>query len=99
MVDQTECMIKRVPFEVFEVNLSGSTMPGSVETFLQQGVIIDAAMFLTGAGAFNKDKVSLLFLTRPTISPLLHLFFGAERTMCDKDILPNTTTLDQKTLS
>eukprot|EP00980_Cylindrotheca_fusiformis_P001103 scaffold305_cov110-Cylindrotheca_fusiformis.AAC.21 len=56
-------MKKRVPFPVFEVKLAGSEMPGSLETLISNGVIIEAAKFskfLTGAAAYNSDKIKVL---------------------------------------
>eukprot|EP00980_Cylindrotheca_fusiformis_P001100 scaffold305_cov110-Cylindrotheca_fusiformis.AAC.18 len=56
-------MKKRVPFPVFEVKLAGSEMPGSLETLVSNGVIIEAAKFskfLTGAAAYNSDKIKVL---------------------------------------
>jgi len=56
-------MIKHVPFDVFEVKLAGSDMPGTIQALEQRGTIIEAAKFskfLTGAAAFNAGKVSTL---------------------------------------
>jgi len=56
-------MVKRLPFDVFEVKLDGSDMPATIKSLLNQGVIIEAvkfSKFITGAAAFNCSKVSSL---------------------------------------
>lgn len=56
-------MVSRAPYPVFEVKLAGSEMPEVIHQLLDDGVIREAAKFskfLTGAAAFNADKIETL---------------------------------------
>jgi uncharacterized membrane protein YidH (DUF202 family) len=59
----TEEIMARVPFDVFEVKLAGSSMPPSMQTLLHDGTIIEApkfSKFLTGAAKYNISRLEIL---------------------------------------
>jgi uncharacterized membrane protein YidH (DUF202 family) len=59
----TQAMMAKVPFDVFEVKLAGSSMPLSMQTLLQDGTIMEApkfSKFLTGAAKYNTFKLEIL---------------------------------------
>jgi SPX domain protein involved in polyphosphate accumulation/uncharacterized membrane protein YidH (DUF202 family) len=56
-------MVSRAPYPVFEVKLAGSEMPEAIHQLVDDGVIREVAKFskfLTGAAAFNADKIETL---------------------------------------
>lgn len=71
-------MVKRVPFPIFEVKLSGSDTPEVIASLARDGIVTESHKFskyLTGAAAFHTQRVSMLpyWADHVQFAPLFHI--------------------------
>jgi uncharacterized membrane protein YidH (DUF202 family) len=76
---------KHIPFAVFEIKLSGSETPQSIQELINSNTVIDAAKFskfLTAVAAFRSHQLDTLpyWATHPSFAPM----FGINKTPSHK---------------